>query len=351
MYSQYTNTQKFIFIALLVIATIAFGVLLWPLVFPLFWAVVFGVLFRPVYERIRTYTRGRATLATLLTLVFMLIVMFVPLILMVHLVANEAVTLYYHFSGTGGLEGFDLTGELTSALTWVQSFGIDTAALETRLASLGQTASAVVANSFLSVGSATVSAVFQFMLMLYLLFFVLRDGRTIGAKIKEAFPLPDEDEQMLFNRFAVMTRAIFKGTLVVALIQGVIGGVLFAVAGISSPALWAMIMAVLALIPAVGPALVWVPAGVLLLLAGHVWQGVLVLAVGALVISLIDNILRPLLVGGDTGMPDVFVLVSVLGGLALFGIAGLIIGPAITALFLALWEMHTMGTRGHPDSF
>ncbi len=136
-----------------------------------------------------------------------------------------------------------------------------------------------------------------------------------------------------------MSRATIKGTLVVGLVQGAIGGIAFAVLGISAPVLWGVVMALLSILPAVGTALVWLPAAIFLIVNGQIVGGVALILIGVFVIGLIDNLLRPILVGRDTRMPDYLILLSTLGGLAAFGLAGIIIGPIIAAFFLSVWHM------------
>ena len=173
--------------------------------------------------------------------------------------------------------------------------------------------------------------------MLYLLFFLLRDGDDLARRIKDAIPLRPEQQRALFDKFTVVIRATVKGNVVVAVLQGALGGLIFWLLGIHAPLLWAVVMAVLSLLPAVGAALVWLPAAIYLLAAGHVWQGVLLIGYGVLVIGLVDNFVRPVLVGKDTQMPDYVVLVSTLGGIAIFGFNGFLIGPVIAAMFIAVW--------------
>ena len=175
--------------------------------------------------------------------------------------------------------------------------------------------------------------------MLYVLFFMLRDGAKIEERVIKILPMGNQKEQRIFRNFASVTRATIKGNFIIALIQGALGGLLFFAAGIEAALLWALLMATLSVIPAVGPALVWFPAGIILMLSGNLPQGLIVLAGGFLVISVIDNLLRPFLVGRDTQMPDVFILLSTLGGLSLFGISGFILGPIVAGFFLVMWKM------------
>ena len=175
--------------------------------------------------------------------------------------------------------------------------------------------------------------------MLYVLFFLFRDGRSIGRNIRAAMPLSDEYNADLLARFAAVVRATVKGNIVIAVIQGTIGGVTFWLLGIKGALLWGTLMTFLSLLPAVGSALVWVPAAAYLIITGAALKGIALVFVGVLVIGLIDNVLRPILVGRDTRLPDYVVLVSTLGGISLFGINGFVIGPLIAALFMAAWTL------------
>jgi predicted PurR-regulated permease PerM len=133
---------------------------------------------------------------------------------------------------------------------------------------------------------------------------------------------------------------MIKGNILVAALQGALGGIIFWLLGIHAPVLWGVVMALLSLLPAVGAALVWLPVAIYFLATGSVWQGVLLIGYGALVISLVDNFLRPFLVGKDTKMPDYLVLISTLGGIAAFGLNGFVIGPVIAAMFIAVWDLN-----------
>jgi predicted PurR-regulated permease PerM len=177
--------------------------------------------------------------------------------------------------------------------------------------------------------------------MLYLLFFLLRDGDDLSRRITKAIPLRPDHQRALLDTFTTVIRATVKGNIVVAVLQGALGGLIFWLLGIRAPLLWAAVMAVLSLLPAVGAALVWFPVAVYLLATGAVWQGVVLIAYGMLIIGLVDNVVRPILVGQDTKMPDYVVLIATLGGIAIFGINGFVIGPVIAAMFIAAWDIYS----------
>ena len=194
----------------------------------------------------------------------------------------------------------------------------------------------------------TVDFVVSLFVMLYLLFFLLRDGDALAKRIKDAVPLRADQKHALFGKFATVIRATVKGDILVAVLQGTLGGIIFWVLGIYAPVLWAVVMAFLSLLPAVGTASVWLPVAIYLLATGSVWQGVVLIGYGMLVISLVDNFLRPFLVGRDTKMPDYVVLTSTLGGIAIFGLNGFIIGPVIAAMFIAVWEIFSASRQSMP---
>jgi len=189
------------------------------------------------------------------------------------------------------------------------------------------------------VGQGTLQFFVGLGLMLYLSFFMLRDGSKLVSLLVRALPLGDEREHLLFAKFAEVARATVKGNLVVAVVQGTLGGIIFAILGISGALLWGVVMTLLSLIPVVGAGLIWAPVAVYLFAVGEWVDGLILAAFGAGVIGLVDNVLRPILVGRDTKLPDYMVLLSTLGGFAVFGMNGFVIGPLVAALFVAFWEI------------
>ena len=196
-----------------------------------------------------------------------------------------------------------------------------------------------LASGAVAAGQNAVRAFGQFFLMLYVLFFFLRDGDQLLLVIARALPLGDARERALFERFTAVTRATLKGTLVVGAVQGTLGAIFFALLGLEGPVFWGAMMWACSLIPVIGPTIIWLPTAIFLLLTGAIAKGLLLLGLGTFVIALADNIIRPILVGRETRMPDFLVLLSTLGGLTLFGLSGFVAGPAIAALFITAWDM------------
>jgi predicted PurR-regulated permease PerM len=162
-------------------------------------------------------------------------------------------------------------------------------------------------------------------------------------------PLSMEHKRHLFSKFTTVIRATVKGNVVVAAAQGTLGGIMFSFLGIQGALLWGFVMAFLSLLPAVGAGLIWLPVAIYFLFTGAVWQGITLIAFGVLVIGLVDNILRPILVGRDTKIPDYVILISTLGGMVLFGLNGFVIGPVIAALFIAAWDLFSASKEASTD--
>src|SRR5690606_15255447 len=202
-----------------------------------------------------------------------------------------------------------------------------------------------LATQAFNIGQDTFQFLVSFGIMLYLLFFLLRDGSLLSARLRAAIPLSDSRKIHLLRKFTTVIRATVKGNIAVAAAQGALGGVIFYILGIQGPVLWGVVMAFLSLLPAIGAGLVWAPVAIYFLVSGEVWQGVALALYGVLVIGMVDNVLRPLLVGKDTKMPDYVVLISTLGGMALFGLNGFVIGPLIAALFIACWALFSSDQR------
>jgi predicted PurR-regulated permease PerM len=220
-------------------------------------------------------------------------------------------------------------------------FGMtDFAALQQRLVRALSEGTQFIAGQALSIGQNTFEFVASLCITLYLAFFLIRDGAEVARTLRHAIPLAPAHKRELLAKFATVIRATVKGNLLVAAIQGALGGVAFWFLGVSGALLWGVLMAFLSLLPAVGAGLVWLPVAVYFLVTGAIWQALALSAWGVLVIGLIDNLLRPILVGKDTQMPDYVVMITTLGGMAVFGINGFVIGPVIAAMFIAVWHIY-----------
>ncbi|MEH6660162.1 MAG: AI-2E family transporter [Parasphingorhabdus sp.] len=341
-------------ITLLVIVSLAFAVLIEPFFGAIVWGVVVAVLFRPVYERLLGYLPGRNNLAAVITLILILLLVIVPAILLGMALAQEAASIYLRIQ-EGEIDfGAVFEAFENSLPEWVQNqlaaYGYGD--FDSIRAEIEQSISAILeflVTQLLSVGQGA----FQFMLglgvMLYLTFFLLRDGRALSDRIEQMVPLGEEKRRILMEKFLVVIRATIKGSLIIAIIQGSLGGLVFWALDIRGALLWAVLMGIFSLIPAIGTGFVWVPVALYLFITGAVWQAVVLVLCGVFVISMVDNLVRPTLVGRDTRMPDYVVLISTLGGLQLFGINGIVIGPLVAALFIAIWSIFSDMQQGQVE--
>ena len=309
----------------------------------IFWAVVLGILFRPVMVWFETRLPGRPSLGASLTILGILLALLIPALILGAVMVRQGVEVYARIqSSTLTAEAASRWMEglyLTSLGQWLTSIGLDLAALTQKLQAGLLQASAFVMSLAANVGQNAAGMVIGVVLMLYLLFFILRDGPQINQQIFRAVPIPNDQKQRFFQKFAETATAALVGSFVVGLAQGSLGALIFAVLGIGGAVFWGVVMALLSLIPAFGAALVWFPAAVILFLGGNWGKGVILLAFGMLVISLVDNLLRPVVVGRKAHMPDYVVLFSTVGGLSTLGITGFVAGPVVAALFIVAWQL------------
>jgi predicted PurR-regulated permease PerM len=335
-----------VFLALLLLVSIAFLWILLPFYGAVFWAVILAIIFAPLQRRLTRRMPGRPNLTATITLFAALLIAVLPVGIIGTLLVQEGANLYQRIE-SGQLD-------LGAYLEWIRErlppslqqqlnrLGIgDFQDLREQLSGLLMQGSQFLATRAFSFGQSTFEFLVRLAVMLYLLFFLIRDGSAMVARVRNALPLADVQKHRLFTKFTQVVRATVKGNLVVAITQGTLGGLIFWFLGIPSVLLWAVVMTFLSLLPAVGAALIWTPVAIYYLLSGQIWQGVLLTLYGVGVIGLVDNVLRPILVGKDTKLPDYMVLISTLGGLALFGLNGFVIGPLVAALFMSTWGLFT----------
>jgi len=351
--SQYTLQQK-VFLLLLTAVTIGFFWILMPYGGAVFWGTVLAILFIPLYRRLLRATNQKPNVAALLTLLCIVIMVIIPVAMISASLVQQAAGIYELMKSGHidfGLYFRQIIGALPAWLvSLLERFDLTSmASLQAKLTSVASQVSQVTARYALNFASNTFDFLVSMTIMLYLLFFLLRDGHSLAGRIRTAVPLGRSYKQRLFNNFTTVIRATVKGNVLVAIAQGALGGLIFWILHVQAPLLWAVVMAFLSLLPAVGAAIVWAPVAVYFLVTGAVWQGVVLIAFGVFVIGLVDNLLRPVLVGKDTKMPDYVVLLSTVGGMALFGLNGFVIGPVVAALFIAAWDLFSTAEEFHQE--
>jgi predicted PurR-regulated permease PerM len=341
------------FLWLLAAVSLAFLWVLSPFYGAIFWGAVFAIVFAPLHARLLKTMPVRRTLAAALALLFILLLVIFPLSLVTALLVQEAGLVIKRMQ-SGDLSFSVYFQQIYDALPdWATGllgrFGLtDLNLVQERIAVSLTQGSQFFATQALSIGQNTFDFLVGFFIMLYLLFFFLRDGSALGRRMTDTLPLESDIKRDLSSKFITVIRATVKGNIVVAMVQGALGGFIFWILGIHAPVLWGTLMAFLSLLPAVGAAIVWLPVAIYFLATGAVLNGVMLTAFGVLVIGLVDNVLRPLLVGKDTKLPDYVVLMSTIGGMALFGLNGFVIGPVIAAMFIAAWAIFATSRELEP---
>jgi predicted PurR-regulated permease PerM len=338
------------FLLLLAGVSIAFRWVLLPYYGAIFWGAILAIVFHPLHRRLLERLHGRRNLAALLTLACVILIVIIPLILITTSLLQEGAAIYKSMDAGEINFGHYMEQIVSSLPPWVHDLlgklGVDNIfSLREKLAQGALQASRVLASQAVNIGQNTFQFLVSMGIMLYLLFFLLRDGVGLARHSKQLIPLSDEHQQHLFRKFTTVVRATVKGNIVVAVTQGSLGGLIFWVLGIQGALLWGVVMTFLSLLPAVGAALIWLPVAIYFLVTGAIWQGITLILFGVLVIGLVDNVMRPLLVGKDTKIPDYVILISTLGGLAVFGLNGFVIGPLFAALFIACWDLFPSAIR------
>ncbi|MCQ1771663.1 AI-2E family transporter [Neorhizobium galegae] len=334
--------QRVGFYVLLVLVTVAFVAVVLPFYSAIFWAVVLAIVFFPLHARIEAWLGGRRNIAAALSVLICLCVVIVPGLVVLSSLVQQGNLLYVRIDN-GEIDVRRFFQELQEGLPvfvrgWIERIeleGFDT--LRERISTALMQGGGFFAGRALSLGQNTVQFFVTFGVMLYLLFFMFRDGQVLARTIRKALPLSDAHTRRFASKFTAVIHATVRGNIIIAIIQGSIGGVAFWALGVEPALLWGVLMSVLSLLPAVGAALIWMPTAVYLALAGFWVKAIVLVAVGALVIGLVDNLLRPRLVGRETKLPDYVVLISTIGGISLVGINGFVIGPLVAALFIAAW--------------
>ncbi|AOR76805.1 AI-2E family transporter [Novosphingobium resinovorum] len=339
------QTEDVGFAVLVVLISLAGAYLLAPYFGAVLWGVVAAIMFQPMTAKLAERLNGRKNLAASIVLFGLIALFVVPTILLGISIVNEATVLYQKIT-TGQIDFGRIVQQVQGALphrvrSMVAEFGLnDFETIRRQFGSSITSGLQTVAGRVLSVGQGALSFVAALGVMLYLSYFLLRDGDRYGEMVRTSMPLHADTRDSLIQNFLLVVRATMRGTVVVAVVQGLLGGLLFSVLGIEGAVIWGVLMGFFSLLPAVGTGIIWVPAAIYLFASGNTVHGGIVVFCGVFIIGMVDNVLRPILVGRDTRLPDFVVLIATLSGLELFGLNGFIIGPVIAALFIAVWNQH-----------
>ncbi len=339
---NHDTVNKSVLLLLVVFISAIFLSMIRSFLMAIFLAGIFSALARPLYKRFERWYGGRRALASLSTLVLIVMVVILPLGALMGIVTAQAIKVGQ--TATPWVQNqIAQPGEFHKLLNSLPFYDKIAPYSETIWRKAGELIGSIshfLISSLSKVTMSAVSLLFMTFAMLYTMFFFLMDGDKLLYKILYYLPLQDRDEQRMLQKFTSVTRATLKGTAVIGILQGGLAGIAFWLVGIPSAVFWGTIMAVLSIIPGIGTALIWGPAVIILAAGGNFLKAGGLGIFCALVVGSIDNLLRPILVGKDTQMHELMIFFGTLGGIIMFGIMGMIIGPIVAALFITIWEIY-----------
>lgn len=348
---DFTKVRSFLFLGTLAVVTLCFLYIIRPFAFPIFWAAILAAFFYPLYTKLNNKLKTPNLSATI-TLSTAVIAIAIPLLTIGAILITQSVDLYNKVSANQD----QITTFIKNAATTIQNNPLTTRLQVNEafwIEKFSESAKFVTSYIFTNLTKITQNSITFFamlVIMLYTLYFFLRDGEKILKTLMHLCPLGDKYEKILYKKFTTTAFGTLKGVAIVGGIQATLGAIAFFIAGIQGALIWGLVMFLFTLLPAFGCSLVWFPAGTLLLLSGKIWQGVFMLLFGFFVISTVDNLLRPIVVGKEAQLHPLLILFSMLGGIIVFGLSGFIIGPIVAGLFLAFWEMYDEYYREQLDN-
>jgi len=335
---EFNKLQNYFFFGLLLVITGLVFWLLYPYFFALFWATVLALIFYPVKQWLKAKVRGDGR-AALITLALICLVFLIPAFFIGSIIIQQSISVYDQFANVEAYTKVSAIIENNLAHPWVSKW-LGQIDVKTKLIQASSAISGWLYQVAASGGQSALALAIQILVLFYALFYFLRDGEMILKKLMYLLPLGDENEKILFSRFVSTVRATLKGTVVIGIAQGLIGGLAFMIVGVPGSAFWTMLMVVLSIIPNIGAGLILIPTILVYIILGK-WWAVAVLVIATFLINIIDNILRGPLVGKDIQMHSLWIFFATLGGLGAFGISGIIIGPVLVAFALNVWEMYS----------
>ena len=323
---------------LLTIITILFVSLIFNFAAPILWSIVVSIIFYPLYEKLLLMT-NKKSLSSMLSLILILLLVIMPSIAVLGLIGNELINFINSSENYSFEQYFQMIPNESAINQLIAWSGLSINDLIEKADDFLISASKMLYQSVSTISANVINFFVSLFIFVYLTFFFLRDGEKILQHCMDAFPMKNEDESYLLEQFQKTTRATIKGTVMVALAQGFLGYLTLLLIGINGALIWGAVMALLSIVPAVGTVLVWLPIALVLFLNGEIMDASLLIFSGVFIIGMIDNLLRPILIGKETKMPDYLILLTTIGGISIFGITGFIVGPIIASLFISIWSL------------
>ncbi|MFQ5453724.1 MAG: AI-2E family transporter [Candidatus Zixiibacteriota bacterium] len=349
--------REYILISLFFLITSIFFYLFYQLIIPFFapicWAAVFVILFYPIYEKIQPRVRSKGLASFFMCLLIIILILGPVAYLFAALVseAATAVTKVNAMIKTGELEkllAFDLPWVEVAKQKLSNYYDLSKINLDQVIKQSIENVSGIIFNQTSWLITNATRSVFYFVLMIFTMYYFFKDGELIVRNIKRLMPLTPNQINVTFKQLRDVVQATMYGGVVVALIQGLLGGILFAIMGVPSAIFWGAIMAFLSIIPFVGAFIIYVPAGIIMIIGGSYIKGFLIIAIGTLIISQVDNVIRPYLIAGKTSIHPLLLFFTILGGIYIFGLLGIVLGPLIAAVFITLLKIFEF--KLHPET-
>ena len=323
---------------LLTLITILFVSLIFNFAAPILWSIVVSIIFYPLYEKLLLMT-NKKSLSSMLSLILILLLVIMPSIAVLGLIGNELINFINSSENYSFEQYFQMIPNESAINQLIAWSGLSINDLIEKADDFLISASKMLYQSVSTISANVINFFVSLFIFVYLTFFFLRDGEKILQHCMDAFPMKNEDESYLLDQFQKTTRATIKGTVMVALAQGFLGYLTLLLIGINGALIWGAVMALLSIVPAIGTVLVWLPIALVLFLNGEIMDASLLIFSGVFIIGMIDNLLRPILIGKETKMPDYLILLTTIGGISIFGITGFIVGPIIASLFISIWSL------------
>lgn len=334
--------NKWVLLLLVIFISALFLSMIRQFMMALFLAGIFSALSFPLYSRFGKWFKGRYRLASITTIILIVFVILLPLAGLLGIITSQAIKVGETVKPwvEQQLSEPDAISSAIKSIPFIDKIEPYRNQILKKAGEMIGSVSGFLINRISSLTLGTVNFLFMLFVMLYSMFFFLVDGDKLINKILFYLPLQDQDERRILEKFTSVARATLKGTAVIGILQGGFAGLAFAVVGIPSAVFWGAIMAVLSIIPSIGSALVWGPAVIILAAGGHPGKAIGLALFCGVVVGSMDNLLRPILVGKDTQMHELMIFLGTLGGILMFGIMGVIIGPIVAALFVTVWDIY-----------
>jgi len=314
-----------------------------PFLMSIFLAFILATMFHPTNEKMVSFFKGHRSWSSFVMCLWVMIVLIIPFFIITTMMISESDALIKELQNKNISLNFDF------AKNWpiVNSIDLNSSFQPSgnfeQIAKGTQSAGNYLFSAIKAIYKGASNFLFITVVCFFALYYFFKDGDLIIKKIMKLSPLPSGQEREIFAKFNQMTVATIKGTLVIALVQGILMGITFWIAGVQAPTLWGLLTALISIIPLLGAFLIWLPVGIILILLSNYWQGIFVLVIGAVIISSVDNFLRPKLIEGQTSLHPLLVFLSTLGGIAFFGPLGFVVGPVLITLLLSLLEIYQTG--------